>query len=626
MAIKCIGQDWCPDAKDYLKVYVCDTDADLANLPPAPYGSTVIVAESGKTAVVNASGQWIDTDSGDVILGTSGSTGDSGDSDESPEAGVSSWHDLLDRPFYDTRTTVTDEYEVTGLANARNYIKVADSVGFDFDKPMVFEGEFDGDTWHFNAVWGRTSPEAPMMLWAVELGGVGGDYNLGAYIANETEAEWIWDSDEPNPFTTGLYMSYYASMYGVRDIKYSFTYSAGELKTLDLKFMPESLQFGETVTESDIVEYDSNNNYSVMTGNYVKISDCTPTIEDFKDGATVTGRMNGETFATDLILDNNVFVDEFGIVVLMDYSMAIIPSHVVGVDLGNGFSFPESGIYARVDGVEHLSFTIHNYEFKSVKIDRIDSKFMPEGYPSVERSTVALLDLGYDDCEFHSDNNYEHTFARDLVGFVPVVGNTYTVTIDGVTFDAVCREYSDGYVGMQWYLGNGRMYSGAPDTGEPFCLMFPRNDYYTYNVRLDTNVFGTNGFNSITISYTVETITPIDPKFLPEGVGGGIDAYDVIIGVDTYLSDGNANCVFLKGNHDVFRATLEQYKPCRVLAIHNGGSSPWVSQPIKVRGSFGSSGFYVYMDFLDDGNIVTLENSTGNPDRVWISNSYSISG
>ena len=40
------------------KEYICDTDADVKNLPKCCAGSTALVVESGKIYMVNASGEW----------------------------------------------------------------------------------------------------------------------------------------------------------------------------------------------------------------------------------------------------------------------------------------------------------------------------------------------------------------------------------------------------------------------------------------------------------------------------------------------------------------------------------------------------------------------------------------
>ena len=59
MAIKCIGQKWCPDARDYSKELILDTEADVSALPECCPGSTALVCSTGEVRIVNASGQWV---------------------------------------------------------------------------------------------------------------------------------------------------------------------------------------------------------------------------------------------------------------------------------------------------------------------------------------------------------------------------------------------------------------------------------------------------------------------------------------------------------------------------------------------------------------------------------------
>lgn len=48
-----------PYVRGCMKEYICDTDADLANLPEACTGSMAISLESGKVYVVSTFGNWI---------------------------------------------------------------------------------------------------------------------------------------------------------------------------------------------------------------------------------------------------------------------------------------------------------------------------------------------------------------------------------------------------------------------------------------------------------------------------------------------------------------------------------------------------------------------------------------
>ena len=144
---------------------------------------------------------------------------------------------------------------------------------------------------------------------------------------------------------------------------------------------------------------------------------------------------------------------------------------------------------------------------------------LPEGYPSSEIGDMVDLDLKYEDCTSNNDRYGEHYFPHGFAGFVPIVGNEYTVTIDGVKFNTVARDYSDGYIGYIVYLGNDKYatYSGRPDNGEPFSISFPESTYNSPRIVFNTDVFGFEGFKSIVISHIDEIIEPLDGKFLPNG-------------------------------------------------------------------------------------------------------------
>lgn len=60
MAIKQIDENFCPYRKAYVKEYICDTDADFANLPSdACTGSTAVSLASGTIKIVNTAGEWV---------------------------------------------------------------------------------------------------------------------------------------------------------------------------------------------------------------------------------------------------------------------------------------------------------------------------------------------------------------------------------------------------------------------------------------------------------------------------------------------------------------------------------------------------------------------------------------
>lgn len=59
MAYKLIDEEYCECADAQKKEFLCDTDADFADLPTACPGSTALSVATGNVYVVNASGEWV---------------------------------------------------------------------------------------------------------------------------------------------------------------------------------------------------------------------------------------------------------------------------------------------------------------------------------------------------------------------------------------------------------------------------------------------------------------------------------------------------------------------------------------------------------------------------------------
>lgn len=58
MGIKCMP-DHFSCFHESPKEFICDTDADFANLPEACTGSTALSIESGSIRMVNTKGEWV---------------------------------------------------------------------------------------------------------------------------------------------------------------------------------------------------------------------------------------------------------------------------------------------------------------------------------------------------------------------------------------------------------------------------------------------------------------------------------------------------------------------------------------------------------------------------------------
>lgn len=123
---------------------------------------------------------------------------------------------------------------------------------------------------------------------------------------------------------------------------------------------------------------------------------------------------------------------------------------------------------------------------------------------SVE-SGKKLITMELTDGRYLDDTRTESVFE---------IGKTYTITVDGVDYTVKSLEGSAFDVDVM--LGNLGVLGGT-DTGEPFIIYeaFDNGDDNVWVLAAAVN----NGATSITVS-TPETVHTIDPKYLPEGIGG----------------------------------------------------------------------------------------------------------
>ena len=178
----------------------------------------------------------------------------------------------------------------------------------------------------------------------------------------------------------GIYNMYAPDEFYAIEVKApSAVFGEVTIKTLDPKFLPSSLQFGETVVGGDTLTWDGNTDGLVnVSGYFFKISDITPTLEDVNKGGTCAC----------ILVDGTIFVEgqfevtsPFDGIIMCDLDgMAIIIVHenAVGIDL-DGIAFPEAGIYCIKSEGFSVRITINGYNgFPCTVVSTLDSKFLPE--------------------------------------------------------------------------------------------------------------------------------------------------------------------------------------------------------------------------------------------------------
>lgn len=212
---------------------------------------------------------------------------------------------------------------------------------------------------------------------------------------------------------------------------------------------------------------------------------------------------------------------------------------------GTSIVIPEAGIYVEKYSDENYVTsltTTEPIEHTKTVTHPIDPKFLPDGYPYEEVVVTPVTAFEFELEATDTDNPYKFFGHRDppfeLDGLLAVlnsenVGKTVCVNYDGVQY--MCDVHMDNH--YSWYIGNSglmknfdRMFADGDslldrmkddgliiDTGEPF--LFLSHSYYTvynYIVASDTNP------HNVEVGFCDTVVKKLDPKFLPDNVGGGV--------------------------------------------------------------------------------------------------------
>lgn len=143
--------------------------------------------------------------------------------------------------------------------------------------------------------------------------------------------------------------------------------------------------------------------------------------------------------------------------------------------------------------------------------------YMPEGYPTKSVQTTTLMEE--QEVAFTLSEEAGVYMAQLTNSFEIVDGQTYTIKWDGTEYECVGVVFQS-----QFALGNLSIAGEGDDTGEPFL--------YVYNTKHHTGLFGTPdtaASHTISVKTTVETVTPIDEKYLPENLATKADVENVQI-------------------------------------------------------------------------------------------------
>ena len=210
-------------------------------------------------------------------------------------------------------------------------------------------------------------------------------------------------------------------------------------------------------------------------------------------------------------------------------------------------------------------------ELKAIKRNSITKPltydYMPEGYPAKNVQTVTLMEE--QEVDF-SIGNGELVGALSPVQFVPVLGQTYTISFDGAVYECEAKSPETGFI----YFGNLHIVKpSSEDTGEPFI-------YTSEGEWLWLGLSGTieMGNHTIGVTNVTETITPMAEEFMSQTP------------IFYFTFDDSVRCQTLY-NEDETLVTIEQIRAVGINAILYDTSASAYYRPVSFN-SHGDSAYY----------------------------------
>lgn len=193
--------------------------------------------------------------------------------------------------------------------------------------------------------------------------------------------------------------------------------------------------------------------------------------------------------------------------------------------------------------------------------------YMPEGYPEKNIQTVTLMEE--QEVDFSIDTG-TLVGAYSPIQFVPVPGQTYTISFDGVEYKCEAKSSEEGLI----YFGNLHiMMASKEDTGEPF--IYTKEDRWLWIGLSGTIEMGNHTIGVINVT---ETITPMAEEFMSQTP------------IFYFTFDDSAGCQTLY-NEDETLATIEQIRAVGINAILYDTSASAYYRPVSFN-SHGDSAYY----------------------------------
>lgn len=291
-------------------------------------------------------------------IGTGGGTGG---------GGVSSWNDLTDKPFGEETIVILPETELV--------FEEMDGMPIAMLDYALFQDIIVGTA--VKVTWGGTVYECIATFAERDLI-IGNKFLLG--------------EDTGEPFCIGVQFEEGFVMAIALDGSATQTVSieTESIKTLDPKYLPEALRFGETTVTSETLTWDGviGDKVSISFGgaSMTHISDSAPTLDDMTDGISLI--FDGQR----LDYGSHNLVSENGLIRHKNTMFfVVVPTDNFEFSYdGTVFTIPKKGIYfAKVEdtGQYTSSFAINGYTgFETTGVKTIDPKYLPEGIADLKET------------------------------------------------------------------------------------------------------------------------------------------------------------------------------------------------------------------------------------------------
>lgn len=442
--------------------------------------------------------------------------------------GVSSWSDLTDKPFhretvmidptFDGDPTGRECIEIPGVGNivkvSPEYVPASDMIG----ATMTYF--FKGVEYHL-PLTAENAVDATYVLGvpgAVILNGT--DMNVVSFPA-ETTATGV-------TVPAGTWFGYSPGLFYVKSLSCLKPIEGETVEKIDVSCLPDGYPYAENVivdptfngdiTGREIVQIEEGGYLVKMSPQYVSVSDLV--------GATATISSAGEEqvmpFTEELVIDMTPVFGVSGAAVMLGESAPLIVSipsdaTAMGITLTAGTwstYVPGSEFF-----VKSLSCLVSG---EQEVVHRLDPKYLPDGYPSVEAVAVKPIfngdTTGFETVLLEDKVSYAVKVTAETYSTSDLVGATMQVDNNGVEKSVVLT--IDDVVDPAFVWG----VSGAAVFVENLLGVISVTDHLVFgNVQLSAGTWfiympGESYVKALSCitSFVREKVHELDKKFLPE--------------------------------------------------------------------------------------------------------------